>query len=401
MNRSNIQLLEIESGKVSKYLTSITTISYFSGQLHQCVDDIKERYKLVVQHNPWLVGHLVQANENDRVVLNYPHSCESLDEVFLVNPDGVTISSDTTYTELYDLLDVAIIKSPKYILNRQTPVSRLTLVNISEDSFCFIYSLSHSVADGHTYYKLLNMLSFDEDVYALNYRRKDLLEAMMKKSITDKVYDYFTGIPHIINALLGLSFGKKTSVYAFYIDNKKIDKIKSVTCNETECEYVSTNDILSSGFAKFVKARLLLMAINFRGKLAQLHDNDAGNYESIVMYDELHYSCPATIRKSLMNRPYIGLAKQVPGVLEAIFCKMGFITNWSSFSKPLKLKGAKEVLHLPLNCSSGRMPYDVAIIFRAKEDQHAMMFYSGRFNKASFEDSDLPLGQLISEKMFV
>ena len=42
--------------------------------------------------------------------------------------------------------------------------------------------------------------------------------------------------------------------------------------------FVSTNDILTSSFAKSIRARICMMAINFRNRIQSLVDGDAGNY---------------------------------------------------------------------------------------------------------------------------
>jgi len=116
-----------------------------------------------------------------------------------------------------------------------------------------------------------------------------------------------------------------------------------------------------------------------------------------VVYDKEVYAKPSGIRKSLMSgNVFRGLKNKLPSFFEAARCDMGLITNWAPFSKELKLKGAKEALHLPLTTAKGKIPYDVAIIFRPKEDKIAVIYYTSKYTKKDFLAGDLP----VSEEVF-
>jgi len=128
-----------------------------------------------------------------------------------------------------------------------------------------------------------------------------------------------------------------------------------------------------------------------------LTENDAGNYESIIVYDKGVYAKPSGIRQSLTSgKVFRGLKEKLPSFFEAATCDMGLITNWAPFSKEIKLKGAKEILHLPLTTAKGKIPYDVAIIFRPKEDKTGVIYYTSKYSKEAFLAAGLP----VSEEIF-
>jgi len=287
------------------------------------------------------------------------------------------------------------------MLNTKDKICSLVLSENSNNSFSIIFSVSHSVVDGHTYYQLLNMLSRDKEIVSLSVKRKYETTIQIKNAVGKDTYDYFVGAAHVFNALFGMAVAKRAKVFAYYIDEEKIKKIKKDHNDFKSCEYISTNDILTSTYGIFTKVRLLLMAINFRGKLKILDNNDAGNYEAVVLYDKKVYSKPSGIRKTLSNgEPYRGLVDKLPSFFEGIRCKMGFITNWATFSEELYFNDCKEKLHLPLNHACGKMPYEFAIIFRAKGNENGVLYYTNRFNEDDFNSSMLPIKSCISKTIF-
>ena len=66
--------------------------------------------------------------------------------------------------------------------------------------------------------------------------------------------------------------------------------------------WVSTNDVITSGFASIVNPRLFEMRVNWRGKLPYITDVHAGNYEGSLLYCPKDYATPALIRKSISSK---------------------------------------------------------------------------------------------------
>ncbi len=389
----NIDLLEGESESIAKDMGSVATVTFFKGDLAEVQDDIRKRVQAILEANPWLGGTLKTSKKG--VDLVYDDEV-NVDDILHVNPEGLHLHSGLSYSEITILANKYIVKTPRFTLNKADKVTSLVLVEASKEEFVLIFSVSHSAVDGHSYYRILNMLSEDTEIVSLEVKRKHETSPLMIDAVGRDVYKYMTGAAHIFNILYGM-LTKRAQIFSYYVDPDKIAEIKRSPSDLGDCEYISTNDILTSRYASFMDVRLCSMAINFRDKLDVLSEDDAGNYESIVVYDKEVYTKPSGIRKSLTSgNVFRGLKHKLPSFFEAARCDMGLITNWAPFSKELKLKGAKEALHLPLTTAKGKIPYDVAIIFRPKEDKIGVIYYTSNYTKKDFLAGDLP----VSEEVF-
>ena len=64
-------------------------------------------------------------------------------------------------------------------------------------------------------------------------------------------------------------------------------------------KFVSTNDIITSTFLRAAQVNMGLMAINFRDRLTDCKQSDAGNYQNMLVYYPADYASPSLIRASL------------------------------------------------------------------------------------------------------
>lgn len=394
---TKIALLKIESTSIALHVAGVSTITFFEGELENIEDEIRIRFKEILDKNPWLCSKLVKNKKHKRLDMVYPTSAQESDmnRIVQINPKGLIIDSQMNYAELSLRVRPHLVKSPSSMINKDKYVSSLILVQDSKvkSRFALIFSLSHSVADGHTYYSIFNMLSNKSDITALNVDRKEHVIPEIIEAFGQKQYNYLKSIGHVVNVFKGIFFAGKSKAYIYYIDENKIETLKKDVQNEGE--FISTNDILTSSFSKFVHARISLMAINFRDKLSGLSQKDAGNYEGAVLYDKEVYENPLSIRKSLKSIPYIGLSENLPSVFEGMLCNMGLITNWSSFCQEIFLSGAKQTLHLPITNSAGKAPYEMAVVFRPTADKLGVIYFTHKFNANDYINSELPLGNSI------
>jgi hypothetical protein len=389
-------LLSMEQGLILRYLTGINTITFFNGDIEQAKNYLQLRVSKILKANPWLAGHLIK--NNGTLELVYPKAIDieaSIQKCFL------TIKAppkNSSYTKLGEHFNNYVIKDAQKASNTKAPLMQLVITPLEEsnnNSFILFFSLSHTIADGHTYYQILNMLSSDHDIIGLNVKRKHELSPMMKEAIGIQNHNYLFGYTHILNALKSSLSLQKTKCFAFYLDTKKIKEQKAL--HKTPA--ISTNDIFVSYFTKLTNIDLNTMAINFRDKLPNLAQTDAGNYESILCFDNKNLQA-SDVRKTLIKgTPYQSFSHQLPHFLKGVFCKMGLITNWSQFSKELNIDGAKEELHLPLTYTS--FPYELAIIFRAKAEKKGVLFISKTLKSRDFEDFDSLLRESISKEIFI
>jgi len=396
--KKNLPLLPIESSLLAKYIIGVSSISFFEGDLQKSKAFIEERFKNVCELNPWLLGRLIDKKSSDLLVLEYDEEIrdEILNKALHYNSknSNLKINSKMDYETILKQTAPYLVQNPKTIINTDALVSALVFQPLEDkaNEFAMIFSLSHSIVDGHSYYKILNMLFADEKIIALNVERKSNLSTKLKEAVSLSSYNYFASFAHVGNALRGSIFAKKSRASAYYIDDDKINRAKSQKIDTLP--FVSSNDIITSGFFSLIGARVGFMAVNFRDKIKGLVQEDAGNYEGAILYDKEIYSSPSLIRKYLSQGiPYPTTSRPLPQFLEALFCKLGLISNWSSFAKELRVGNAKQVLHLPLLGNISYSPYDVCIIFRANKDKKGIVLIHKNLSQREIL-SAIPLNSL-------
>lgn len=401
---TKIPLLKMESGFVATRLAGITTITFLKGDLDVVGSSFSDRFREIVVLNPWLAGKLIKDKGKADIHLAYDNpfvSDKLFKQICFNDHNEISLNLNMKYVEILRAVYPVFVTSANLMINKPDLVSKLTLVKDFQSpkkSFSLVFSLSHSVGDGHTYYKLLNMITGNAEPEALSVARKyeadeDLIEAVGKKE-----FGYFHGAAHIGNALRGTLSPKKTSVFAYYVNDEKVAAAKAKADLAIPNTFLSANDIITSSFSNLVGSRITSMAINFRNKIKNILENDAGNYEGVLLYDSENYQKPEGIRKVLDDGPpYRGLTRKLPSFFRGIFCQMALITNWASFSKEAKIEGCEELLHLPLILG---MPYDAAIIFRAQQQRLGIIFFTKKITATEFTNSKLPLGDLISKQIF-
>ena len=155
---------------------------------------------------------------------------------------------------------------------------------------------------------------------------------------------------------------------------------------------------------------IMMMAINFRGRLDNIHGNDAGNYESVIPYDTVGYETPEAIRSSLHGAPFARKGNgKLPGFWELSQARLSIITNWAfpAFKADLHLcdkDGEATIplhLHIPV-MDMDQVPFPYAVVFKPSFEKLAVL-YIGNQRKLSLEKliaSGAPLGENINALMF-
>lgn len=408
MPNKKLILSKLESSFNFQYvIPPITSITFFQGNLDEVASQIKKRWQLIIEANPWLSGKLIKNKDHKRLQLVYsddsPISKKTMDELFLLNPLGLKVHDKTPYQKLLEDVKIGIVKNGHALVNKPHPVVRLTLVADAEKKatkFALLFSMSHIVADGHCYYNILNMLSADGKIEALNAERKEEAIERIIDSVGRKEWGFINSAMISVNFMKGILFGKKPKIFGFYVDDNEINALKKEVKENEKPHFISTNDIITSRVFNFFKARLGLMLINLRVKLSGIINLDSGNYEAVVTYDKPGYTHPSDIRKSLNDgSPYLGIKNPLPGFFEAAFCKLGIITNWATFGKELALNNCEEILHLPL-FPTNVVGSDFAIIFRPKQGKTGLIFCTKKYTKEDYENSEIPIRGLVSEDIF-
>ena len=347
-NTTDVPLLKFESGMFGLMGEGITTITFCKGDATAGAAFLKDRLTEVAASNPWICGTIAKAKPLS--FLRVPNSAPAVDSIFEFDKD-LKVSEDMDYITLVKVVkkSKAYLPTGSKIAKKGIPVSRMTVVPTT-GGFAVIFCMSHMIANGGTYYTIYNMIG-DGKITALNTTRKQELSDRVPEWVGKKHYAYMTGsLGNTLNAIGCLLCGKMPASYCFMIDDAKLkaakDAAKAATPDMPDGMHISTNDVLTSGFAKVNKPRLLTMAMDFKGRIDGLKREDAGNYHAGILLDPAGYTQAGEIRKAVAGPAPCSRAS-LPAFMTAMTCKTALITSWAGF-KGLDIPGCTQTMHCPI-----------------------------------------------------
>ncbi|KAJ2991180.1 hypothetical protein HDV02_003926 [Globomyces sp. JEL0801] len=398
----------------------ICSVTFFQGDLAAAKLFLQSRLTTVLALNPWLSGTLAKVGRNLELV--YPVESTSINDIFTVMPEPVKKLQMTT--EYEELMKVCIplsiggngLGNGAKQLKAKCVVSRFVIAptasaNSDNPGFALVFSLSHAVADGYTYYEILGMLSDDSltAVRALNpFRKQEYEVEHLSRLVSPNVLKFGASFTFIKAYLAGMVRKPPARPLAYFVDEGKANQAKEEHAHVTG-SFISTNDIITSHFMTVCSPRLGMMAINYRPRCPILDSNDAGNYEEILLSDFDGYRTPAAVRASLAadaSGAYLGIKKRLPGFWEK--CDLAFISSWAinGTSRPFDLSlGGKtqQLLHLPilfLPMPLAKCPMDTAIVFRALPNKLALLVFAKKSNSRTLLSGNHPFGVCVNPDMF-
>lgn len=397
-----VPLLDVESSWLLKDENGIVTITFYRGDRVKAIATIRARMKEMVIINPWLVGQLI-GESHKKIQLVYPEepSDDVIERLFHPESSQILVGSQMPYRELSESVKPAIVKKGFKIINKPDLITHVAIVSdmdCPKDGFALIFSMSHMVVDGSDYYKVMNSLLSTTPVSPLEVRRNQEASNKVIEAIGKKVDAFYHSIPFSLNLIVRYLFGKKTKSYAFYVDYDKINIIKNKS-KKDGVEYVSSNDILVSSFAKTVRAYFCIMAVNFKDRIKGIDKNDIGNYEGGLLLDWNTYNNPSNIRKVLQNgMPFLGTTMPIPGFKKIFFSTICLVSNWSSFANNFILEECEQYLHLPIYALE-TFPTDTALIFNPKPGKLAVIYFAKTVSRDELL-LNCELGESVSTKIF-
>jgi hypothetical protein len=398
----------------------VTTISFFNGGDHsKSVEQFKEKVKKIVLSNPWIAGRLVRKNKKLCLAIPTTITETHLENLVCTQAASLsTIHSDVSYKTLCRLIgktDV-VVKSGYKIIGKSDFVSKFTLLQVANDQLAMFLSISHTVADGHTYYKIMNVLSSGE-IEVLNPERKHEYVPKSVAAVGEKEHKMVFSSALMCDVIGGmLCDGPKAIAQARHVDMEKIQMAKAQASarapGEGDDPFVcSTNDVITSSFGKATNSCIMMMAFNLRGRLENINADDAGNYLSVIPYDAAGFETPEAIRASLQQGG--AFARKGKGKLPSFWklsrARISLITSWAfpAFKADLhyydKHGNANIPLHLHLPIINiDQVPFPIAVVFKPSFGKLAVL-YLGSFRALSLEKLNAigaPLGDNVSEAMF-
>jgi len=380
---------------------SISTITFLRFSENP-TENIRDRLGAIVQANPWLLGKLVK--REGKLYLKYCKKVDQFDLSNVFNPTNqkrkaAVIHSEMEYKELCGKLGGSYAEIPRgaACINKNEYLFAVSLLQDSkrpQDTVAMVFSLSHVISDGFTYYKLLAMMSSDAVIESLNPTRKHDIVQEGGEAIGSKESTWSKSGATMFNVVSGLLFGKKPLIESYHVDPERILKAKQ---EARDVKFVSTNDILCSTFGNAINARVLMVPLNFRGRLSKFNANDAGNYEGALVFCPDDYETPSLIRQTLESGTPVFKRKgdtPLPGCCEGMSCTLGMVTSWVfPFFSQVNIDGCEQMMHLP-HCDISMVPFDIAVVYQPKAGQIAVTFFV-RSTQSQGLKEHCPIGNLI------
>ena len=406
----DIPLLKDEAGGLMME-EGIASITFFKGSYQSASAALLAQLSAVVAFNPWLAGRLVKAK--GKVVLQHPASPTPAQISALYKATGaddtLKLSHSSTYTStcaaLYKAGNV-MVGTGYSLVGKDSPVTLLRIAESEKDkAFAVIFSMSHAVGDGRTYYEVLEMLRPGAPVKPLNPVRVQTFSEGMREVCGRKELEWADSPGAQAMYTFSMMTAKKVSVCARYLDGARVAAAKAEAATLGGVPYVTTNDVITSAFFTECKSRIGMMGLDCRSKLPDLPlaDDLAGNYVTALTMDPDTFGTPALIRKMLSEIPYETTKKPLPSFCRWLVGKdnasFAMVTNWSSFAgEGFQFEGSETVVHLPVK-NPAYMVYDLMIPFKSGTGRKGVICWTVSTNEEGLKKA-LPLGESVSKEMF-
>lgn len=316
-------LLKSEGGMDYSEYPGTTTLTFFEGDLATALPLLSARLMEILRANPWLVGRFIKNKDHENWQLRYPAVVteEHLNELLIHRQEEIgdgfpNISFREMATKLCPLKPNLIVSPGSALLNKDIPCSRFTVFpsptpdGSGKAGFCLVASISHSAADGHTYYEILNMLAPAAEVWPFKVeRRQDFFPELLNQSLGKEEQGWMMSCSLITSVTCSIMCGCKGQArqLAFEVDEAKVAKMKEEALQRNTSDpslqvpFVSTNDILTSHFGIVSGQRIMMMAMDLRGRVPGVGRKDAGCYTARLVLDPKSFEDPRGIRKSLLG----------------------------------------------------------------------------------------------------
>jgi hypothetical protein len=298
-------------------------------------------------------------------------------------------------------------------------------------AFALVVSLSHTLGDGATYYSILNSLNSglaDDQVTALSPARHAGFADANALALGEAEATFNQSCGWICSMLCAVCRGcccgcccrvAKPKQQVFLVSDSWVNEEKNCACPSAELSgkaasagnpvcvgpgapppvpanyFVSSNDVLSSWFYRTTKADMALMAVNMRGRQTPARAEDAGNYESLLLFRPQDCDSPGMVRKGVTQMKRAGGGLVPPGLCTSMSSHNAVVSNWATFHNGLDLPECRQTAHYPAMAAAPiTIDMSAAIIFRRNPGQLAMWINSPGFD-AREHAQDGPVGELL------
>jgi hypothetical protein len=238
-------------------------VTFFKGNIS---DFIRGRVKDIMALNPWLSSRLVFSSDKT-LIGRYFQDPKYEDFITLANSQlKMDQIPNLDYEYWKPLLKV---NSGNESINAVSPLFEVLILSLADGNTALIMSISHCLADGHTYYQIYKMLSSSHSPIALDPIRNHSCKAAEIEYFESCVFPWML-VRILKNIIFGNLYAKK-SVQMYQVSQECVSKQKESPEQKCSHKFISTNDVISSWFFKATNSLVGLMAMNTRSRVIHFH----------------------------------------------------------------------------------------------------------------------------------
>lgn len=365
-------------------LAALGTATVYQGS---CPESwLRSRVAKIVCANPWLAGHLCSNPSTGKIAL---FVCEEIDYQGFLDVKAVA-------NQLHDVLGrqtaSAWVKSGPDSANRHEPICKIMALTAT-GHWGLLISMSHAVADGHTFYTIHNMLDKDAEVWAMERKRVRFnpLRCLTDAPLHGK-WLFWILQQHIVNPMKNCiskrAVGNRSALVfrVRYVRDEWLQEEKRAFTACPGAPFVSSQDLLASWFFQATKPACGAIVYNMRDHTEGLAARHAGSYTTLLMFYPEEYKSAANIRRAISSKsPACTLEglRQRPGWGG----RCGLVTSFHNLCRAVRLDGCNQLTHLPSGADTSEADIlpPIAAIFRPLPKKLAMW---------TITEEELPSGPL-------
>jgi hypothetical protein len=203
------------------YTGAVTTLTFFTGPAP--VEVLRERVAKVVAANPWLAGCLVRGKREKRMRLTFDPAGPLRDGIFTVASPGQYKVQGVSYEAIQKVVKGSPLEATggSKAVNKDDVQMKVTVIP-DGDQWALTVSISHTIADGYTYYQIYNMLSSSAEVKPLSAVRKESFSEDLPGAVGKAETKLYFLPSFMLNCAATMLFGGKVKSRCRLVDPAKV-----------------------------------------------------------------------------------------------------------------------------------------------------------------------------------
>ncbi len=258
---------------------AITTVTFFDGSATAAEAYLFERVAAIIKANPWLASVLDRDPDSGEMAAYYSATDAPTRRFFHVRTNVLSRdgANAMTYEAVIRALKPVILPTSLAAVGRGTPLFSVALLpdaSAPHKRYALVVSINHCLLDGHSYYKIYNMLSADAPVQSLDPTRKQHIPTKAREALGGERSFSERPLPGFVlrvfydrlrSKLFPLAKVITFDISATWLAEEKARHVDGQA--DARVPYVSTNDVATSRFFNCAEPNYAMMALDLRTKV--------------------------------------------------------------------------------------------------------------------------------------